>query len=197
MKIHLTNVIILLITLWLTLCNNAIQAQIVFSAEKLTINEVTWICQDNVVVEDFATGPRFDMIFSISNIGADTLRIPRREIKITMHSTFKHIEKSISHHKSLFEILFNTSDTLIMLPPNSKSEFSGWVRLNMIDYGETSINLNYRKVDFMSCIASMLKSTTFIIELPGNTTIEAPVKNCHIGRNFFVDKTYGDSIIPD
>ena len=162
-------------------------SQISFSIDSLNVSRVIWLCQNDVVIEDFAYGPHFNILFSVKNNGKDTIRIHYEDLSI-------YIAKD-SKRDGWKKVLYNTDivgDTIINIPPYSSNFFRGYVDWNLT--GEITTGLNYRLVNFLPNIEKILKETKIIIKIPDFDNISVPYRNCYTEKPFFVDGTGNESI---
>lgn len=171
----------------LCLCVNITQAQVSFELDSLKISHVAWICPNNVLITHFAYGPHLSMLFSINNSGADTITMRTKDFDILVESRrFEGVNR-----KEVFLELQNT-DSLIVIPPNSTFRFRG--SIDLVVTGDVTVDLNYRRTDFLPFLSQMIKDARFILTISERQVFHAPVKNCYIAAPFFVDGTSGESI---
>lgn len=159
-------------------------SQLSFSIDSLNISKVIWLCQNTVVIEDFAYGPRFDMQFSIRNCGQDTIRLHSKYIQI--HLKYKH-----KWQKEIFTEL-QTLDSILLLAPDSTLFFEGYI--NLVLTGKIMTGNNYRLVNFLPQIERIVKHSEIVLEVPGFNRISSVFKNCFTKKLFFIDGTDEESI---
>lgn len=162
-------------------------SQISFTIDSLNVSRVIWLCQNDVVIEDFAYGPHFNILFSVKNNGRDTIRLHFEDISIYVVED----SKRNNWQKEIYKKDYGC-DTTINIPPNSSNYFWGYVDWNLT--GEITTGLNYRLVNFLPNIEKILKETKIIIKTPDFDSISVPYRNCYTEKPFFVDGTGNESI---
>lgn len=172
----------------LCICVNITQAQVSFELDSLKISHVTWICPNNVLITHFAEGPHLRMLFSIKNNGTDTITMQSKDLNICVKS---NQFEGVNCKETFVEL--QDVDSLIVIPPNSMFKFRG--ANDLVVAGEVSVDLNYRKTDFLPFLTRMLKDATFILTISERQIFHAPIKNCYIAAPFFVDGTSNESIL--
>lgn len=162
-------------------------SQLSFSVDSLHVSNVLWLCQNDVVITHFAYGPNFDMRFSIKNSWNDTISIPWEKIHVYISYTYK---KKRWQKETITEI--KTTDSILVLYPNSTISFSGYNFL-VLD-GVTTTGLNYRLVNFLPEIDNIVKYSKLILEIEGMGKTITSFKNCFTDKAFFIDGTHHESI---
>ncbi len=171
----------------LCLCVNITQAQVSFELDSLKISHVTWMCPNNVVITHFAYGPHLRMLFSIKNNGTDTITLRTKDLNVCIESSqFEGV-----NCKETFVELQDV-DSLIVIPPNSAFKFRG--ANDLVVAGEETVDLNYRKTDFLPFLTRMLKDAAFVLTISEQQIFRATVRNCYVAAPFFVDGTFNESI---
>lgn len=164
-------------------------SQISFNVDSLKISNVIWICRGDMVIEDFAYGPHSHLVCSIKNNSTDTLFIHTKNVKMYLESRIKNYK-----HREINNIMPQSNDSMLVILPNSKQNIIGEIDLFCL-YGKTTIGLNYRLVNFLPEITKMLKRACVILKVTDLHTLKAPIKNCYIENDFFIDQTFHQSII--
>lgn len=162
-------------------------SQITFSVDSLKISKVLWLCQNDVVIEDFAYGPHFKMMFSIKNTSQEVVCIPSSLVNIQI----RRIPKQRKRRHEVFP-LFQACDSIIVLNPNCSVSFWGYTDWNLT--GDIIAGNNYRLVCFIRQIEKILQKSKVILDIQGLYKEKATFKNCYSEKNFFIDGTAKESI---
>lgn len=161
-------------------------SQLCFSVDTLKIGDVLWICQNDVWIEDFAYGPRFDMLFSIKNNGKDTVLIHTNTANL-------YLEYGDAHTKKKNISNFQEGNTTIIILPDSTYRFWGQVYFYDME-GEMTTGLNYRFVNFLPEIDMIVENAEIVLEIYGSKSTKTSFQNCFTENHFFHDGTYHESI---
>lgn len=162
-------------------------SQISFSIDTLKISNVVWMCRDDVVIEDFAYGPHFDMLFSLNNNSKDTLLIHSNNLHIYINWEVDNLRKEIISQ-------FQSKDSMIIIKPDSSIRF--WGYYDFVLTGEITRELNYRMVSFLPQINRILKHTMVTFETPYFNNVWTRFKNCFINKPFLLtEQTMNQFII--
>ena len=169
-------------------CSLRAIAQIAMTVDSLTLDETVWISRNDVVIEDFAYGPCLRLVCSVANNTDDTVVIDIKNKVSFEFGKHKRVSKWV-------EVPGAFRDFTLSVLPHTQVCLRGSCWLYACLDKEEVRDEKYRVVSFLPAVTKVLNDARVVIGIEGSEPISAPVTNCFIGKSFFVEQTFGESIM--